>query len=194
MTSCWNSCCARFDAFAPYFGWGALDTKVFRRKLRKVAPAARFALGDGETLHRSTATKKLFLEAQHFAELSGQIVYPVHLLLAALFTQDQYSDEVMDEMGIDKKHLQEITKGKSSPRSPPDFRSAVEPSEEETESCFDGALTGQLLATSGDTDCPNTELPAWGIRQTMPAGRVIAIGSRSNKSTHVNSRNLAPLL
>lgn len=92
------------------FRVGAFDAKVFRRKLRKVAPAARFALGDGETLHRSTATKKLFLEAQHFAELSGQIVYPVHLLLAALFTQDQYSDEVMDEMGIDKKHLQEIAK------------------------------------------------------------------------------------
>ena len=92
------------------FRVGDFDARTFRRRLRKVAPEARFAMGDGEILHRSAATKKLFLEAQHFAELSGQIVYPVHLLLASLFTRDQYSDEVMRELGIDKKHLQEIAK------------------------------------------------------------------------------------
>jgi len=92
------------------FRVGDFDARVFRRRLRKVARETRFAAGDAETLHRSAATKKLFLEAEHFAELSGQVVYPVHLLLASLFTQEQCSDDVMREQGIDKKHLQEIAK------------------------------------------------------------------------------------
>ena len=75
-----------------------------------MAPEARFAVADSETLHRSAATKKLFLEAEHFAELSGQVVYPVHLLLASLSTPDHDSDEVMRELGIEKKRLQEIAK------------------------------------------------------------------------------------
>ena len=86
------------------------DARTFRRRLRKVAPEARFAVDDHETLHRSKATKKLFMEAQQFAELSGQVVYPVHLLLALLFAQDQFSDEVMRELGVDRKRLQEIAK------------------------------------------------------------------------------------
>ena len=86
------------------------DARTFRRRLRKVAPEARFAMGATETLHRSAVTKKLFLDAEHIAELSGQVVYPMHLLLASLLTQDQCSDDVMREQGIDKKHLQEIAK------------------------------------------------------------------------------------
>lgn len=92
------------------FRLGHFDAKAFRRKLRKVIPAPRFAMDDDAILHRSAATKRMFVEARQYAELSGQVVYPVHLLLAAVFTQDQFSDEVMQELGIDKKRIQEIAK------------------------------------------------------------------------------------
>lgn len=92
------------------FRVGNFDARTFRRRLRKVAPEARFALADTEPLHRSDSARKVFAEAEHFAELSDQVVFPVHLLLAVLFTPDQSSDDVMRELAIDKKHLQEITK------------------------------------------------------------------------------------
>jgi ATP-dependent Clp protease ATP-binding subunit ClpA len=89
------------------------DAKTFRRKLRKALPGIpekRFVMSDAEPLHRSAATRKLFTEAQHFADLSDQTVYPVHLLLAVLCTQEQYSDDVMRELGIDKKHVEKVAK------------------------------------------------------------------------------------
>ena len=95
------------------FRVAGFDAKNFRRKLRKILPAMpekRFVLPEGEPLHRSAATKKLFTEAQHFAELSDQVIYPVHLLLAVLCTQDQYSDDVMRQLDIDKPHLEKIAK------------------------------------------------------------------------------------
>jgi cytochrome c556 len=95
------------------FRVGNFDAKAFRRKLRKALPEApekRFVIPDAEPLHRSAASKKLFSEAQHFADLSDQTAYPVHLLLAVLCTNIQCSDDVMSELNIDKNYLQEIAK------------------------------------------------------------------------------------
>jgi ATP-dependent Clp protease ATP-binding subunit ClpA len=89
------------------------DAKTLRRTLRKTVPGnpeKRFVVLDSEPLHRSAATRKLFAEAQHFAELSDQTVYPVHLLLAVLCTQERCGDDVMRELGIDKKRLEKIAK------------------------------------------------------------------------------------
>jgi ATP-dependent Clp protease ATP-binding subunit ClpA len=97
------------------------DAKTFRRRLRKLSPEVRFDQNDPDPLHRSPETKKLFAEAQHFAELSDQVVYPVHLLLAVLCTTEASSDDVMRQLGIDKKRLEKITKREVFSARPANF-------------------------------------------------------------------------
>ena len=93
------------------FRVAGLNPQEFRRLLRLNAPTSRFAQEETETMHRSAAAKKIFSEAEQFAELSGQQqVYPVHLLLAVLIASDDVRDAVLLNLGVKKNRLVEIAK------------------------------------------------------------------------------------
>ncbi len=92
------------------FRAAGLDAKMFRRKLRRNSPERRFALDDSERLHRSSAAKQVFANAEHFAQPGGSAVYPVHLLYATLLAKDDHRDTTLDEINLDKKHLLTIVK------------------------------------------------------------------------------------
>jgi len=87
-----------------------LDAKKFRRRLRRTSPERRFELPKTESLHRSSAAKRVFAEAEHFAQLGSSTVYPVHLLYAALFADDENRDAILAELNIEKKRLLTISK------------------------------------------------------------------------------------
>ena len=92
------------------FQKGGLNAKAYRRKLRNEVTQMTVSLRGQATLHRSALTKKLFQEAQYYAELSEQVVYPVHLLLAVLLAKVKNSDDLLRERGVDKKRLQETAR------------------------------------------------------------------------------------
>src|SRR5206468_10952386 len=70
------------------FRTAGVDTKLLRRSLRKAAPERRFELNESDRIRRNPAAKRVFANAEHFAQFSGGIVYPVHLLYAALLAED----------------------------------------------------------------------------------------------------------
>lgn len=92
------------------FQKGGLNAKVYRRKLRNEVTQITVSLRGPATLHRSALTKKFFHEAQHYAELSEQVVYPVHLLLAVLLAKVKSSDDLLRELGVDKTQLLKIAR------------------------------------------------------------------------------------
>jgi ATP-dependent Clp protease ATP-binding subunit ClpA len=92
------------------FRAAGLDAKTFRRRLRRVSPERRFTLDDSERLHRSSAAKRVFADAEHFAQLGSSAVYPVHLLYAALLAEDKHRDATLTELDIDKKRLTNVAK------------------------------------------------------------------------------------
>jgi ATP-dependent Clp protease ATP-binding subunit ClpA len=87
-----------------------LDAKTFRRRLRRASPDRRFELPETEILHRSPAARKVFAEAEQLAKLGSSTVYPVHLLYATLFTEDENRDVILAELNIEKKRLLTISK------------------------------------------------------------------------------------
>ena len=87
-----------------------LDAKIFRRRLRRPSPDRRFALGESELLHRSSSAKRVFTDAEHFAQLGGGSTYPIHLLYATLLAEDEQRDKTFTELGIDKKRLLNVAK------------------------------------------------------------------------------------
>jgi ATP-dependent Clp protease ATP-binding subunit ClpA len=92
------------------FRAAGLDAKTFRRKLRQASPERRFALDDSERLHRSSAAKKVFADAEHYAQLGSGTVYPVHLLYATLLSEDNHRDATLTELNIEKKRLLSVSK------------------------------------------------------------------------------------
>ena len=92
------------------FRTAGLDAKTFRRRLRRVSPERRFALDDSERLHRSSAAKHVFADAEHFAQLGSSTVYPVHLLYATLLAEDKHRDVILTELNVDKKRLMSVAK------------------------------------------------------------------------------------
>src|ERR1039458_5927742 len=92
------------------FRAAGLDAKTFRRRLRRVSPERRFALDDSERLHRSSAAKRVFADAEHFAQLGSSTVYPVHLLYATLLAEDKHRDVILTELNVDKKRLMSVAK------------------------------------------------------------------------------------
>lgn len=92
------------------FRAAGLNAKIFRRRLRRIAEAHRFILPDSGRLRRGKAAKQVFAEAEHFAALVDCMVYPVHLLYAALLADDRGRDKVLNDLGIDKLRLLEVTK------------------------------------------------------------------------------------
>lgn len=89
------------------FRTAKVDAKVFRRHLRKATPDMRFAITESGPLHRSSAAKRVFSDAQRLATISDRTVYPVHLLLSVLSTRDEVSSEVMLQLGIDLARFRE---------------------------------------------------------------------------------------
>jgi ATP-dependent Clp protease ATP-binding subunit ClpA len=87
-----------------------LDAKSFRRRLRRISPERRFELQKKENLHRSPAAKRVFADAEHFAQLGSSTVYPIHLLYATLFADDENRDAILTELNIEKKRLLTISK------------------------------------------------------------------------------------
>jgi ATP-dependent Clp protease ATP-binding subunit ClpA len=92
------------------FRAAGLDAKTFRRRLRRVSPERRFALDDSERLRRSSAAKRVFADAEHFAQLGSSAVFPVHLLYATLLAEDEHRDATLAELTIDKKRLMSVAK------------------------------------------------------------------------------------
>jgi hypothetical protein len=52
----------------------------------------------------------VFRDAEHFAEMTNSLVYPVHLLYAVLLVRDEQRSQVMTSMGIDERRLEQVTK------------------------------------------------------------------------------------
>ena len=92
------------------FRAAGLDAKIFRRKLRRASPDRRFALDDSERLRRSPATKRIFADAEHFAQLGSSAVYPFHLLYVTLLADDEHRDLILADLGVDKKRLVSVAK------------------------------------------------------------------------------------
>src|SRR5205814_1280702 len=87
------------------FRVAGLDAKVFRRRLRRASPERRFSLEESQRLRRSPAAKRVFADAEHFAQLGSSVVFPVHLLYATLLAEDEHRDETLGELNVDKKRL-----------------------------------------------------------------------------------------
>jgi Clp amino terminal domain, pathogenicity island component len=87
-----------------------VDARALRRSLRRRSQERRFSLDDSEQLHRSSAAKIVFADAEHFAQLGNCAVYPVHLLYAALLAEDDRRDAIFHKLGIDKTRLLSVSK------------------------------------------------------------------------------------
>jgi ATP-dependent Clp protease ATP-binding subunit ClpA len=100
------------------FATAQVKASSLRRKLRGKLPEPRFTIGGAPTLHRSPASKKVFSDAEHFAQLAGRTVYPVHLLYAALLYDDEACNQVIGALRIDKKRFQEVARREVVSHSP----------------------------------------------------------------------------
>jgi hypothetical protein len=87
-----------------------LDPKLFRGRLRQSIPAKRFAADQSERLHRSSAAKAVFSDAERYAGLVGGTVFPVHLLYTVLIAKEEHHDCLLDELKVDKRRLKLLAK------------------------------------------------------------------------------------
>lgn len=92
------------------FKAASLDAKAFRRALRQACLPPRGVGLVTEQLRRSKEAKEVFLDAEHFAEMANTAVYPAHLLCAVLLAKDESRDNVMNNLGVDKKRLRQVAK------------------------------------------------------------------------------------
>ncbi|HOC54202.1 MAG TPA: Clp protease N-terminal domain-containing protein [Verrucomicrobiota bacterium] len=92
------------------FSTAQVSAKALRRKLRGTPLDQRFRLPESESLHRSTAARKVFADAEHFAQLSNSVVYPAHLLHALLLNDDDTREEAFQALGVDKKRFLEVAR------------------------------------------------------------------------------------
>ena len=87
------------------FRAAGLDAKTFRRRLRRALPEPRFTLDKSERLRRSSTSKRVFADAEQFAQLGSGTVYPVHLLYATLLAEDNHRDAILAELKIEKNRV-----------------------------------------------------------------------------------------
>jgi ATP-dependent Clp protease ATP-binding subunit ClpA len=87
-----------------------VDARALRRKLRGKPLGQRFQAAESETLHRSAASRKVFADAEHFAQLTGNTVFPAHLIYAALLHEDEACGEAIKALGIDNKRFLEVAR------------------------------------------------------------------------------------
>jgi len=92
------------------FRASGLEAKIFRRKLRRTLPEPRFSLEDSKRLRRSSTAKQIFADAERYAQLGNGVVFPAHLLYAALLTEDEHRDAILTELNIEKKRFLTVSK------------------------------------------------------------------------------------
>ncbi len=92
------------------FRAAGLDARTFRRRLRHVIGDNRFSPSETKRLRRTAAAKRVFADAEHFAAMADVLVYPIHLLYAVLLTEDKKRDELLRELDVDAKRLQQLAK------------------------------------------------------------------------------------
>ncbi len=87
-----------------------LDARIFRRALRRVSGGNRTAQSESQRLRRSKSAKLVFSDAEHFAEMSNCMVFPVHLLYAVVLVEDHSRDTVLKDCGVELKRLEQVAK------------------------------------------------------------------------------------
>jgi ATP-dependent Clp protease ATP-binding subunit ClpA len=92
------------------FRAAGLDARAFRRRLRRMSGGNRLAPSEAERLRRSKAARHVFDDAEHLAAMSDRMVFPVHLFYALTLARDDKRDELMVELGVDPKRLQQVAK------------------------------------------------------------------------------------
>lgn len=92
------------------FRVAGVNAKALRRQLRRASPDGRLSLAESKPLRRSSVAKEIFADAEHFAQVSNETVYPVHLLYATLLAEDKDRDDTLAELNISKKRLLSVAK------------------------------------------------------------------------------------
>lgn len=92
------------------FRVAGVNAKILRRNLRRIFVREQSDVRNPKPLRRSSASKEIFGDAEHFAEGTNQVVYPVHLLYAILFSDDKDRDAVFADLDINKKRLLNVAK------------------------------------------------------------------------------------
>jgi len=87
-----------------------VNAKILRRNLRRIFVREQSDARNPKPIRRSSASKDVFGEAEHFAEATNEKVYPVHLLYALMLSADKDRDTELAEMGISKKRLLNVAK------------------------------------------------------------------------------------
>jgi len=82
-----------------------VDPRRLRRVLRCNCEGSRDTLMPKGRLHRTQPSKDVFADAEQFAGVSAQQVFPVHLLYALLLQRDSEREDTMRQLGFDLKHL-----------------------------------------------------------------------------------------
>lgn len=92
------------------FHTASVDARILRRSLRRANEGNQDRVIPEGRLHRTQASKDVFADAEHYAELTESPVYPIHLLYAVLLSADSDRDAVMQDVGVDPKRLQDAAK------------------------------------------------------------------------------------
>jgi hypothetical protein len=92
------------------FRTAGVDACTLRRRLRRTCEGSHDALVPKGRLHRTQASKDVFADAEHFAEIAGSAVFPIQLLYALLLSKDGERDEVLSDEGIAVKRFQDAAK------------------------------------------------------------------------------------
>jgi hypothetical protein len=87
-----------------------LNAKTFRRRLRNISAVKGHFQGDSKRVRRSKAARQVFADAENFAAIGGCAVFPMNLLCAILFAEDVKRDDLLKDLGVNKRRFQEITK------------------------------------------------------------------------------------
>jgi ATP-dependent Clp protease ATP-binding subunit ClpA len=101
------------------FRKAAFDAQRFRRRFRQVLTTGSSVMEARGRLHRTDDAKDAFAEAERTACLGDGTVFPVHLLHALLAAKDPARDELLTELGVEKRRLDEATKRGVIPRRDP---------------------------------------------------------------------------
>ena len=92
------------------FRAAGLDACAFRRALRGKCGCKLVGPSTSERLRRSKEAKQIFADAEHLSEFAGAVVYPVHLLFAAVSVAQELRDELLDKQGVDVARLRTVAK------------------------------------------------------------------------------------
>jgi len=97
------------------FRAAGLDVRAFRRALRQKWVGSQGAEPESKRLHRSKASKAMFSEAEHLAELSNSPVFPVHLIYVVMSAADELRDQLLDLHGVEPARLLKLAKRDAIP-------------------------------------------------------------------------------